>query len=223
MSTIAKKRRSKKDHVEGILIIDRSASMNTIRDTAISGINEFIAAQKSLDIPCYITIVQFDNEYEVLVDHQLAAEVSEFTTETYLPRGMTALNDAIGKTITTVQARHKDLKKSERPSRVIVSVITDGHENASQEYTGPMIKDLIEGLKGSTWEVLYIASNQDAIAVAQTMGISSSNALSFTSTGPQGSQGSQGAFRAMNSYVNDYLSTGTAAFTDEDRKKAKVD
>ncbi len=207
--------------VEAVLIIDRSGSMSSIKTETINGINEFIESQKNLGLECRITIAQFDNEYDLLADYQDVQTVEPINESIYIPRGMTALNDAIGKTITSLQARLKTTKKKDRPSKTVIAIITDGQENASTEYTGPKIKALIEELETKEkWTFLYIAANQDAIKEAHTRGISANNTLNFASTGAQGTMGSQGAFRAMNSYVNTLYTSGSASFSAEDRAAA---
>lgn len=216
-----KEKHMNKKLVESILIIDRSGSMASIKNETINGINEFIESQKNLDLDCRITIVQFDDNYDVIVDYQNVNTVKPITEEVYIPRGMTALNDAIGKTINIIQDRLKNTKKKDVPSKTLVAIVTDGQENASKEYTGEMIKNLIKDLEvKKKWTFLYIAANQDVVKEAHTRGISVNNTLNFVSSGLQGSQGSQGAFRAMNSYVNTLYTRGTAEFTDEDRAAA---
>jgi hypothetical protein len=81
-----------------VAIIDRSGSMNSIHDASISGFNEFISAQKAVDGPAKLSLVLFDDKYEVVYDDVDLKDVPELTKEVYTLGGMTAMNDAIGRT-----------------------------------------------------------------------------------------------------------------------------
>ena len=101
-------------------------------------------------------------------------EVKEITREDYIACGCTALYDAMGEMIS-------ELKRKMTPEdRVLVTVITDGYENASIHWNGPQIKSLVEELRHQGWTFTYIGANQDVEAVAGSMGIR--NTLSFEET-----------------------------------------
>ena len=94
---------------------------------------------------------------------------------------MTALYDAIGKTINADKARLKKLG-DEAPSKVLVCVVTDGMENDSKEYSLQNIKDLIRDCEKDDWNFVYLAANQDAFSVGQSFGISGGNTYTYTPT-----------------------------------------
>lgn len=179
-----------------ICILDRSGSMSSIIDDAIGGFNQFIEDQKKLEDDASMTVALFDDQYELLYDNIPIPEVENFSKKTWYPRGMTALYDAIGKTINTVKQQHKNLKKKEKPDKVLVCIVTDGHENASEEYDNAAINKLIkecETQKG--WSFVYLAANQDAFSVGSSFGISKGNTYTFNAD-------SKGMFNVSSTLTN---------------------
>lgn len=206
----------KKDLVEAILIIDRSGSMSSIKDSTISGINEFIKTQKESDKTVKITLVQFDNEYEVLLDCVEANSVSELTDKTYVPRGMTALYDAIGRTVDSVGKRLASTPEDERPEKILVVIVTDGYENASTDYVSDKIQSMIEHQRNVyNWEFIYMGANQDAILVGSSLGIPVTNSYTFYANDNANTL----VYTALSSVSARYYTTGNAAFTDEEREE----
>lgn len=166
-----------------VCILDRSGSMGSIIEDAIGGFNEFIKEQKELEDEATMTVALFDDRYDLLYDGVPVKEVKDFDRNTWSPRGMTALYDAIGKTVNTVREAHKKLKKKERPDKVLVCVVTDGMENSSREYTQDQIKSLInECEKELDWAFIYLAANQDAFSAGTSFGISGGNTYNFTAS-----------------------------------------
>lgn len=151
-------------------ILDRSGSMNSMQEPAIGAFNAFIKAQ--LDVPgdARLTLIQFDDAYEVHVESTLIQDVRQLTAATYQPRGSTALLDAIGRTLHDTDTRLKSLPPEQRPGKVIFAIFTDGMENASHRYSAKHISDLIRLYREEKgWEFLFLAANQDAIATAASM------------------------------------------------------
>lgn len=153
-------------------ILDRSGSMQSLQEAAIAAFNNFIKSQ--LDVPgdARLTLIQFDDAYEVPISAQLIEEVLQLTAATYVPRGSTALLDAIGRTIKETDKRIQALSENDRPGKVIITIFTDGEENASHEYSHKHISDLIRIYRDEKqWEFIFLAANQDAIATASAMQI----------------------------------------------------
>lgn len=128
------------DVTEIICVIDRSGSMESIRSDAIGGFNRFLADQQEPEDPARLTMVLFDDQYDVAYNGMDIHNVPPLTTRTFVPRGMTALLDAIGKTLNTVSARLAEIPAEDRPEKIIVAILTDGHENASREFSLPVIR-----------------------------------------------------------------------------------
>jgi uncharacterized protein YegL len=174
---------------EIVCIIDRSGSMESIRTDAIGGFNAFLAEQQKLPGDAKLTLVLFDHEYILHLDGVPLQDVQPLDETTYVPRGTTALLDAIGRTVDDVGKRLGATPEDERPGKVIVVILTDGLENASRDYTHERVRALITHQSEKySWEFVFLAANQDAIAAAGQIAIQPQNAVAFAAT-PAGVQG----------------------------------
>lgn len=159
---------------EIVVILDRSGSMNSITDDAIGSFNAFLAEQQKLKGKALLTLILFDDKYDIVHNGIDIQDIKPLDKNTYVPRGMTALLDAIGKTINSVRERINNMPEDQRPEKVLVGILTDGHENASHEYNRNAIMKLIDE-KDEGWEFLYLAANQDAIREGSSIGIGMNN------------------------------------------------
>lgn len=153
-------------------VLDRSGSMDPMIESAIAGFNEFL--QEQLDTPgdANLSLLLFDNEFLSLYSSTPLEDVRDLTTEDYVPRGSTALLDAIGLTIESLGQKLATLPEEERPGTVIVAIFTDGYENASTRFTFEKIQKMITHQRTNyQWEFLFLGANEDAIATATRMGI----------------------------------------------------
>ncbi|MEX2578723.1 MAG: vWA domain-containing protein [Verrucomicrobiales bacterium] len=163
-------------------ILDMSGSMNPHAEAAVTGFNDFLREQQSVEGVARITLVLFDDRYEVPFDSLPVGEVCSIDTGIYRPRGTTALLDAIGKTMKSFRKRIKDLPKNRKPDQVIFAIFTDGLENASRDYTWTDIADKIRKRQDKDgWEFLFLAAGQDAIATAAQMNVHAHNAATVDS------------------------------------------
>ncbi len=170
----------KKDYSEIICIIDRSGSMDAIKDDAIGGFNSFLESQKRDEGTASLTLVLFDNEYLVPINNEDIRQVPPLNEETFVPRGSTALLDAVGQTIDDVGRRLAETKEELRPETVIVAILTDGEENSSRRYSRSKIKKMIEHQSNVySWEFVFLAANQDAFAEAESIGIKRESVADF--------------------------------------------
>ena len=164
-----------------VCILDRSGSMSSIMSDSIGGFNIFLKQQKELPDEATLTVALFDDKYELLYDDVDIKKVKDITNKEWFPRGVTALYDAIGKTINNVKATHAKLGV-EAPAKVLVCVVTDGHENASREYSRSDVQKLIQDCEKDDWNFIYLAANQDAFAVGSSFGISYGNTYTYTAS-----------------------------------------
>ena len=175
-------------------VLDRSGSMKSCQQAAIEGFNQFLADQQKTDGLAKLTLVLFDDEYLVPISSIPVEEVVSLTDDTYQPRGCTALLDAIGQTIDNLGQRLAALAEKDRPGQVIVAILTDGLENASQRFTW---KEIAGKIKHQTdtykWIFLFLGANQDAIATAANLSIAANNAASYVADAA-GSKAGQAAF-----------------------------
>ena len=155
-------------NTEILVITDRSGSMGSIAKDVIGGYNRFLEDQQAVDGEARVTFAQFDDIYELVYEGRPLAQAPKLSDKTFVPRGMTALNDAIGKTLTTQKQR---IEKEGWADLVIVCIITDGQENASKEYKLDQIKALTSEAEGKGWKFIYLGANQDSFAVTQNLGI----------------------------------------------------
>lgn len=182
----------KKEPVEIVVILDRSGSMASIRDDVIGSFNTFLKEQQEVKGAANLSLIEFDHQYKVVYDAEPIDKVKPLTLETYVPRGSTALNDAIGDTLTTMF--------KEGPKRAVISIITDGQENSSIKFKTDQIKSMIKDAEGRGWQVNYLAANQDAFAVGSTLGVLAANIVNFVAD----SAGTQSAYKALNKMSSDY-------------------
>lgn len=155
------------------IVIDRSGSMSGRRMDVIGGFNSFLEEQKVQRNDYNLNVVQFDDQYDVIVRNKNILEVQPLTESTYVPRGSTALLDAIGKAIKFTEEYDEDKK-------VMFVIITDGEENSSKEYSKAWIKDLIKAKEDLGWQFIYMGANQDAFAEASNIGLSAASAVNFS-------------------------------------------
>ncbi len=125
----------KKNLTEIAFILDRSGSMSSVAQAAIAGFNSFLHDQQAAPGQARLTVVLFDDEYLVPIQSLPVDEVIPLDHTTYVPRNSTALLSAIGRTIDELGARLANLPETARPGKVIVAILTDGLENASQRET----------------------------------------------------------------------------------------
>jgi len=198
-----------------VIILDRSGSMNSVREAAVAGFNDFVRKQREYEGEVNVKLVQFDDQYEVAFDKALA-EVPELAQDTFVPRGNTALYDAQGKTIVALGEELAALPECERPSKIIVMTLTDGLENASREYSLEMVADLIRHqTEKYSWDFIFLGANQDAVQTAASMNINVNAALTFGASHAS----MRRAFDAASVGVLDGLrSRRRLAFSNETRK-----
>jgi hypothetical protein len=143
--------------------------MASCRDDAEGGLNTFIEEQKKHPGETLFTLVQFDTEYEFLHKGKPIREVGPCEL---VPRGMTALLDAVGRAIAETGERLAAMPEPDRPGLVVFVIVTDGEENSSKEYTKPQIKEMIERQQNDyKWKFSFLGANQDAFAEAGDIGI----------------------------------------------------
>jgi hypothetical protein len=191
------------------VILDRSSSMTGVRDSMISGFNEFLSEQKKHPGEAVLTLTQFSTPpITTTYANRPLKDVPELTRATYEPAGMTALLDAVGSTIDGIGKHLAALPEAERPENVIVLIITDGMENSSREYKKAEVAKKIEHqTKKYGWTFVYIGANQDAYGEAAGLNIPVMNVQNYV--GDQA--GTSGMMRGMSNNLGTYRSVGAVA------------
>lgn len=163
-----------------LVILDRSGSMAAIAPAAIDGFNGFLRQHLAEPGDARLTLVLFDDQYDVPCDNIPLAEAVCLDHETYVPRGSTALLDAIVRSIDELGAKLASTPEDQRPGTVIVAILTDGEENASRHHTWQDVQNSIRHQSDVyQWQFLFLGANQDAIATAARAGIHAHNTATF--------------------------------------------
>lgn len=163
-------------NIYNVIILDESGSMSSIYKETLTSMNEVLSGirKNQEEFPeqrHYVTIVTFEGSgidgVKTRRDRVPIGAVEPFAEKDYRPGGCTPLYDAMGKTLNEMEG----LVLSD--DKVFATVITDGMENSSREYSGKIIKNMVKRLRKKGWVIAYIGANQDAIEVARKMNISS--------------------------------------------------
>ena len=205
-------------------LLDRSGSMQTIKTDIEGGFAAFVEEQQRTPGECRVTLAQFDDRYDVVYSSVPVAQVPPLDLQ---PRGRTALLDAMGRFITSAGEELAALAEPERPGTVIVAIMTDGYENASQEWTHPAVKALVEQqTEGYSWQFLYMGADQDAIEVGASVGVAPAASVTYArGKGRQAMFAAAGKISKLRRDRIAYAAAGSAApapvmaaFTEEERE-----
>lgn len=174
----------KKGYVHLVNILDKSGSVDHVIDDMRGGFNTYLATQAALGEKTTVTTVLFNDCVSVLDDFSDIKNATRLTADNYRAEGSTALNDALGITISSVGSKLAALPESERPEQVIVYVNTDGFENASQDYTKAKVAEMIKHQEDTyKWKFIFAGANLDAQAESASYNISNAAQYVQTSAG----------------------------------------
>jgi len=173
---------TKPNFIEIVVVLDRSGSMQSVCSDTIGGFNAFVAEQKANALgEVKLSLYQFDDKYDVVYEGKDIKDVPPLTDKTFVPRGMTALLDATGKTINNLGSRLASMPEIERPSLVVFVILTDGQENASKEFKLDQVKEMIKHQTNRySWQFVFLGADQNAFQ-AEQLGISSNNTYTYKS------------------------------------------
>lgn len=186
-----------------LVIQDRSGSMGSRIPQTISGYNEYIGdlANDNSD-EAFLTLVQFDDRYEVKEESTPVAKVNPLDEETFVPRGMTALLDAVGRGITEFK---RTLGKDDR---AFVVIMTDGGENNSREWTSHQVSDLIRECEDTGhFTFIFLGAGQDSWSGGQLLGLRRNQAAFYGA----GAHNHAKAFSSLTSTTRRYRGSGEMA------------
>ena len=173
--------------MHNLIILDESGSMEAIKKQALDGVNKTIktirrAQEEMPGMKQMLTYVTFDSLYDgtdvrTIFEDLPIDEVHDIAARSYCPCGGTPLYDAMGTSLAKLQTQ------VQAGEHALVTIITDGLENASHEYSAKAIKSIVSLLREKGWVFVYIGANQDAVEVAKDMNIN--NAMQYDAT-PEG-------------------------------------
>jgi hypothetical protein len=200
-----------------VTIMDMSGSMQPQHDEVLSAYNAFIKEQQALKEEAYVSLFMFDDVIEHPYLHLDLNKVGTLTKDTYQPRGMTALFDAIDSALTEYPGT--------KTEKTLFVIITDGFENASRKVrSAPAIKTSIERARKNGCEFVFLAADEASFAQGAWMGISAGNTFNYKDVGYGGGTQVMSAsltnYRASNTETTDcfFVDTVTTAKTEEEEK-----
>jgi ADP-ribosylglycohydrolase len=155
-------------------LLDRSGSMASIAEYVVSGFDGFFASQRAEAGDATVTVVQFDDmdRHDVIVDARPIGKVTSIG-DRFEPRGMTPLYDAIALLLDRAERHGGD------DADQLVVILTDGHENASGEWTHQRLFRRIAKLRDRGWTFVFLGANQDSYAVGDQMAMPAGNVSNF--------------------------------------------
>lgn len=157
-------------------LLDRSGSMASILDDTIGGFNTYLERLQAGDTGTLFTLLTFDStSLDKLAVAVPVRDVEKLSKRTFVPRDGTPLIDAAHKTIEAVDAaaqRHPG-------ARIVVAILTDGHENASREHGWADLAELVKAKRAAGWEFIFMGAGIDAYDQAARMGIGAANTVSY--------------------------------------------
>lgn len=200
------------------VLIDRSGSMQSIRDDVTGGIEDFIEQQKKASGTAHLTVILFDSHdpQEVVIPTQ-DVRLVHLERDWFRPRGMTPLCDAIGHAVENTGRRLAALPEHLRPSRVVFVVFTDGNENDSKRFSRERVAEMVKHQEAVyNWQFLFMGAGIDAIGEAEDVGINAMRSASTARTKTRMSMGM--AASKVATYRSCQPSEGVAAFTAQERE-----
>lgn len=166
----------KKRTVHNLIILDESGSMNSIKTATIQGFNEVVQTVKGVEKQFpeqehFITLVTFNGlGIKTKLFAKKVKNLGEIDGRTYQPDSATPLYDAIGFSVNKLRGEIE----AKKDCSVLVTILTDGEENASKEFSGADIKKLIQALKKQGWTFTYIGANHNVEKAAFSLSITNS-------------------------------------------------
>ena len=199
-------------------VLDSSGSMSKIEADTIGGFNSFLEEQREEAGEATVTLYEFNSSVDCVYQQYPVEEAPELDSKNYTPGGKTALHDALYTGMSNTGVHVNALASEERPENVIIVVLTDGKENAS-EITQERIREHVTYRREEHgWEFLFIGANQDAALTANKMGIGSDQSLNMVHNG----EGAQAAYDSASANISEARKTGTTGgFDADDRRRQK--
>ncbi|MGH8571218.1 MAG: vWA domain-containing protein [Gammaproteobacteria bacterium] len=193
------------------VLLDRSGSMQTIREDVEGGLRALLDEQRAQPGRATLRLTQFDDAYEVM---HPSLPLGQVFAPALRPRGTTALLDAWGRAMVEFDAELADLPEEQRPANVLFVVVTDGIENSSREWTREQVMTKVtEQTEQWGWVFLYVAANQDAVAEGARYGVPGAQSVTYS----HDPAGTRAAFGVVSSAVTRTRGGGAAGFTERER------
>lgn len=184
--------------IQILFVIDESGSMGFLRNDVIGGFNTLIEDQKQVEGAAEVTLFTFANKVDLVLNSVDLQTVEPLDEASYQPSGMTAMNDAIGTALARVLMQ--------APEKAIINIFTDGHENASREYTTEQVKELVKRAEDKGYQVVFLAANIDEVSVGASFGLAASATRGFVAD----AKGMETAYLCASASTTNYRTGGAA-------------
>ena len=199
-------------------VLDSSGSMSAIEDDTKGGFNAFLEDQRDEEGRATVTLYDFNTNVDFVYREYPIEEAPKLDDSNYTPGGSTALHDAIYTAVTETADRLSQKKPADRPDNVIVVVLTDGKENASETHQERVREQVEYRRKEFDWEFLFIGANQDAALTAASMGMDEDRSLNMSHSG----EGTKAAYESTSERVSQARQEGTTGTYDgKDRERQR--
>lgn len=199
-------------------VLDSSGSMSAIEDDTKGGFNAFLEDQRDEEGSATVTLYDFNTNVNLVYHEYPIEDAPKLDDDNYTPGGKTALHDALYTAVTETAERVSDKESADRPDNVIVVVLTDGKENASETHQERVREQVEYRRKEFGWEFLFIGANQDAALTAASMGMDEDRSLNMSHSG----EGTRAAYESTSDRITQARQEGTTGtYKEEDRKKQR--
>jgi len=165
-----------KHKIYNLIVLDESGSMESIKKATITGFNEVVQTIKAVgeqypEQEHFVSLTTFNGvAIKHLIQAKPVSELQQLDDKTYQPNASTPLYDAMGYGFQTLLSQ----MDTSGDYNVLVTILTDGEENSSKEFTSNAIKEFIEKLKKENWTFTYIGANHDVEKTATSLNITNS-------------------------------------------------
>lgn len=216
--------------IYNIVILDRSASMSPLREAAVQGYNGILEVvrtaqeQNAIEQQNYITLSFFNDSVTNVFDCDTVQSIPDLLLDNYRPQGNTALWDAIGISLDSLKVKLDSLENA----TAVVTIISDGLENASKHYSIYAVADRIDALKGQGVMFVFMGTNQDVAQTAASLHIDNYRVFEYTAEGMKeawqsGIDASAGYYERMSQYNKDTKGMSKQERNDYYRARNKED
>lgn len=190
--------------------------MESIEDDTRGGFNIFLKEQQEEEGTATVTLYNFNTTVDLVYRARSIEEAPKLDTDNYSPSGRTALHDAITRAVEETGDRIEGLGPHDRPDNVIVVVLTDGKENASETSQETVRQRVEQRREEDDWEFLFIGANQDAALTAEKVGMAKDSSLDMAHSG----EGTRAAYSSTSERISQARREGrTGGFGEDDRRR----
>ena len=220
----------KENFIHVCFVIDESGSMAMSQTDVIGGFKTVIDEQReNKEGTCAVSLFKFEDEVTEVYRGKDVKDVEYLDKHTYSPGGCTAMNDGIGTAIDRIGKWLDGMKEDEKPEKNLIVIMTDGMENASKEYTGQQVRDMIKHQEEKyNWTFMYLGTDITDAKAAVDLGISNRGyssrdnlSMSYTCVNSIVSayRNTEGSYEVKCNAMSDVISGATAAMNDSYEKE----